>query len=173
MNQRADSSGEAGRRRPSLSTLVLVALTLGILVGLFFGEGASFLAPIGDAYIGLLQMTVLPYIVLSIVYGLGRLQPATASRLAGVGIRAILVVWAIGLLASLLMPLSYPDWESASFFSRAMVQPPEKLDLLQLYIPRNIFASLSQTAVPAVVVFCLLLGVALMKVEKKVRKPMI
>jgi Na+/H+-dicarboxylate symporter len=167
MTDEADPMTGPSRKRPSLSTLVLIALGLGIVVGLFFGEGVAFLAPIGDAYIGLLQMTVLPYIVLSIVYGLGRLQPATARRMAGVGALAILVVWAIGMLAALLMPISYPEWESASFFSRAMVEPPQRLDLLELYIPRNIFASLSQAAVPAVVVFCLLLGVALMRVEKK------
>jgi Na+/H+-dicarboxylate symporter len=163
MTDEADPMTGPSRKRPSLSTLVLIALGLGIVVGLFFGEGVAFLAPIGDAYIGLLQMTVLPYIVLSIVYGLGRLQPATARRMAGVGALAILVVWAIGMLAALLMPISYPEWESASFFSRAMVEPPQRLDLLELYIPRNIFASLSQAAVPAVVVFCLLLGVALPK----------
>jgi Na+/H+-dicarboxylate symporter len=167
VSHEAGTAAGPGRKGPSLSAMVLIALGLGIVAGLFFGEGVAFLAPIGDAYIGLLQMTVLPYIVLSIVYGLGRLQPASARRLAGVGALTILIVWAIGILASLLMPLSYPEWESATFFSRAMVEPPQKLDLLNLYIPRNIFASLSQAAVPAVVVFCLLLGVALMRVEKK------
>jgi Na+/H+-dicarboxylate symporter len=167
MSNVANPVTRSARKRPSLSALVLIALGLGVVAGLFFGEGTGFLAPIGNAYIALLQMTVLPYIVLSIVYGLGRLRPASARRLAGVGALTILIVWAIGMLASLLMPLSYPEWESASFFSRAMVEPPQKLDLLDLYIPRNIFASLSQAAVPAVVVFCLLLGVALMRVEKK------
>ena len=167
MSNEEDSATRPARKRPSLSAMVLIALGLGIIVGLFFGEGVAFLAPIGNAYIALLQMTVLPYIVLSIVYGLGRLRPASARRLAGVGAVTILIVWAIGMSASLLMPLSYPEWESASFFSRAMVEPPQKLDLLELYIPRNIFASLSQAAIPAVVVFCLLLGVALMRVEKK------
>lgn len=152
---------------PSLSTMVLIALGLGVLVGVFFGEGTAFLAPIGSAYVGLLQMTVLPYIVLSIVYGLGRIRPTSARKLAGVGAVTVLVLWAVGIVASLLMPLSYPDWESARFFSHAMVERPPELDLLGLYIPRNIFASLHETAVPAVVVFCILLGVALMGVEKK------
>ena len=30
--------------------MVLIALGLGIIVGLFFGEGVAFLAPIGNAY---------------------------------------------------------------------------------------------------------------------------
>jgi len=152
---------------PSLSALVLIALGLGVVVGVFFGEAVAFLAPVGRAYIALLQMTVLPYVVLSIVYGLGRLRPSTARRLAGVGAVTVLIVWAIGVGATLLMPLTYPQRISANFFTRALVQPPPELDLLGLYIPRNIFASLSQAAVPAVVVFCILLGVALMGVERK------
>jgi Na+/H+-dicarboxylate symporter len=147
--------------------MVLIALGLGVLVGVFFGEGTAFLAPIGSAYVGLLQMTVLPYIVLSIVYGLGRIQPTSARKLAGVGAVTVLVLWTMGIVASLLMPLSYPDWQSARFFSHAMVERPPELDLFRLYIPRNIFASLNETAVPAVVVFCILLGVALMGVERK------
>lgn len=159
---------DTGRRKlPSLSALVLIALGLGVVVGVFFGETVGFLAPVGRAYIALLQMTVLPYVVISIVYGLGRLRPATARRLAGVGAVTVLVVWAIGVGAMLLMPLSYPDRISGNFFTQALVQPPPELDLLELYVPRNIFASLSQAVVPAVVVFCLLLGVALMGVERK------
>lgn len=155
------------RGTPSLSTLVLIAFGLGIAAGLFFGEGVAFLAPIGSAYVGLLQMTVLPYIVLSIVPGLGRLRPSTARRLARVSILTILLIWTVGVGASLLMPLSYPNWVSASFFSRALVERPPPFDLLGLYIPRNIFGSLANAAVPAVVVFCILLGVSLMGVEKK------
>ncbi len=39
----------------------MLALLLGIPVGLFFGEMVGFLEIVGDAFIKLLQMTVLPY----------------------------------------------------------------------------------------------------------------
>jgi len=42
---------------PSLSTQILIGLTLGLSVGLFFGEKASALAIVGRAYIGLIQMS--------------------------------------------------------------------------------------------------------------------
>jgi Na+/H+-dicarboxylate symporter/ABC-type amino acid transport substrate-binding protein len=163
----ADLIGGSGRKTLSLSTLTLIALGLGVVVGVFVGEGAGFLAPVGSAYVRLLQMAVLPYIVLSIVYGLARLAPSTARRLVGVVVMTLLVVWTIGVGASLLMPLSYPDRESATFFSRAMVERPAGLDLLDLYIPGNIFASLAESTIPAVVLFCVLLGIALMGVKKK------
>jgi Na+/H+-dicarboxylate symporter len=44
---------------------VLIGLALGIFTGLFVGEPAGALAIGGDAYIRLLQMTVLPYVMVS------------------------------------------------------------------------------------------------------------
>jgi len=45
---------------------VILALFFGILAGIFVGEPAGELEIIGNAYIRLLQMTVLPYVLVSI-----------------------------------------------------------------------------------------------------------
>ena len=68
-------------RMPSLSVQVFIALGLVLLAGLFFGELMLVLQPIGDIFIGLLQMAVWPYIVVSLIGGLGRLTPAQAASL--------------------------------------------------------------------------------------------
>jgi Na+/H+-dicarboxylate symporter len=46
--------------RPSLSTQVLLGLVLGIGAGVFFGEDAGAIEIVGQAFIRLLQMTVIP-----------------------------------------------------------------------------------------------------------------
>jgi Na+/H+-dicarboxylate symporter len=46
---------------------VILGLTFGVLTGLFVGERAGVLSFGGDAYIRLLQMTVLPYVVVSLL----------------------------------------------------------------------------------------------------------
>ena len=51
----------------SLSTKVLLGVLLGVLTGLFFGEEVAWMGIIGDIFIGLLQMTVLPYIMFSLI----------------------------------------------------------------------------------------------------------
>jgi len=58
----------------SLSTKILTGLGLGVLSGIFFGEEAAFLKMFGEAFILLLQMTVLPYIMVFLVTGLGGLS---------------------------------------------------------------------------------------------------
>ncbi len=58
-------------------------LGLGVGCGLFFGEHCAPLAIAGDAFIGLLQMTVLPYIALSLLVNLGRLSLEKGSKTRG------------------------------------------------------------------------------------------
>ena len=48
------------RRRIGIASQVFIGLGLGVLVGLFFGERVAYLKLGGDAFIALLQITVLP-----------------------------------------------------------------------------------------------------------------
>ena len=64
----------------SLSTRVLIGLFSGVAAGVFFGELTAPLKIAGDAFIQLLQMTVLPYIVVSLIAGLGSLTYRDASE---------------------------------------------------------------------------------------------
>ena len=70
------------RLRLSLSTMILIGLGLGIACGIFFGEYCGFLSIIGDAFIQLLQMTILPYIIASLILGIGGLSYKQAKLLA-------------------------------------------------------------------------------------------
>lgn len=153
--------------RMSLATKVLIGLVLGIATGLFFGELAAPLSTVGRAFILLLQMTVLPFMMVSLIVGLGRLDLRNAAAIARSGGAVLLVLWAISMAVVLVFPLAFPNWESASFFSRALVETPESIDFLALYIPSNPFFSLSNAVVPAIVVFSVATGIALIGVEQK------
>ena len=76
----------------SLSTQVLLGFALGIGTGIFLGELARFFNVFGQAFVGLLQMTVLPYVVVSLIAGLGRLNPKQAGKLAINGGLALLLI---------------------------------------------------------------------------------
>jgi Na+/H+-dicarboxylate symporter len=67
--------------------------------------------------------------------------------------------WAIAFAMILLIPLSFPAWESSAFFSTSLVEIPPKVDFLSLYIPSNPFYSMANNIVPAVALFSILLGV--------------
>ena len=53
--------------RLNLTSLIWIGLFAGLALGLFIGEYAARLRVVGDIYVGLLQMTVLPYIVVSLI----------------------------------------------------------------------------------------------------------
>ena len=151
----------------SLSTQVLIGLLLGIATGLFFGEEAARIQFVGDAFIMLLQMTVMPFIFVSLVGALGKLDVRSAREL---GLRAgtfLLVVWVLVLGIVALLPLAFPPLEAASYFSTSLVAEPEPFDFLALYIPSNPVYALSHNVVPALVLFSAILGVALIPVEGK------
>ncbi len=152
-----------------LSELTLIGLFAGISCGLFFGEGCARFQILGDAFVGLLQMTVLPYIVLSLVGGIGKLNLEHGKRLAGKAILVLLLLWAIAIVTVLLIPLAFPQLVSASFFSTSLIDPPKKFDFLELFIPANPFNSLADNEVPAVVIFCILVGISIISINKKKR----
>ena len=134
--------------RFTLSTQVVLALVLGALVGLVCGEKTAFLQGVGKAFILLLQMTLLPYIVLSLITGLGHLHYQQVKVLA-LRVGTFLVrSWGLAFVVILVMPLAFPTWQSASFFSTSLIEKYEDLDLFTLFIPSNPFHALSNNTVP-------------------------
>lgn len=151
----------------SLSKKIIISLLLGVLVGLFFGEYCSFLGIFGDGFIGLLQMTVLPYIMVSIISNLGRMSLEEGKSLVINGLKVLTFLLAIGVIALIILPLSLPEWTASSFFQPSSIVVEEPLNLLDLYIPSNPFASMANNVVPAVVLFSIFLGIGLSKIKGK------
>ena len=145
----------------------MLGLGLGIFTGLFFGELVSGLDIFGEAYIRLLQMTVIPYIIVSLIGGLGRLNADIAKRIGIAGGLLILLIWGITEISNLFLALAYPNWTTASLFSTSLLETAKPFDPLTLYIPSNPFYSMANAVVPAVVVFSIMLGVALISIRDK------
>ncbi len=158
-----------GWRRLGLSLQILVGLGLGVLLGLFIGEPAAQLQTLADIDIRLMQMTVLPYLITALVLAFGQLEPRQARRLAVLGGLMLLLVWALMALLISLLPLAFPDYVSAAFYSSSLVEPPREFSLAELYFTANPFESLSRNVVPAVVLFSSLFGIAVMRLRNKAR----
>ncbi len=155
----------------SLTTKILLGFVAGVLAGIVAGEPLGELAILGDVFVRLLQMTVLPYVVVSLISGFGHLDPGQARRLGLWGGSLLVLLWALTFLAVAVMPLAFPALVSASFYSTTLVDPPPELDFLHLYIPSNPFDSLAHSVVPAVVVFSVALGIAL--ISQPDRRPLL
>jgi Na+/H+-dicarboxylate symporter len=154
-------------KNSSLTFRIISGLVLGILVGLFLGEKAAGLQTVADVWIGLMQMTVLPYVIVSLIAGLGQLDAGLARMLAIRGGLLMLLFWGIGLLVVSLMPLAFPEFVNAAFFSAHSREIASNFNPIDLYIPSNPFRSMANTVIPAVVIFSSAVGIALIGMPNK------
>jgi len=151
----------------SLSTKVLIGVFLGIFLGLLFGEKVAWMSTVGEVFIGLLQMTVLPYIMFSLMVNIGRLSFETGIRLIKFGLIFLGMLLAIGLLFLAILPMTFPVWDSGSFYNINFIQEAIPFDFVKLYIPANPFEAMSNSVVPAVVLFSIFVGLGVMKLPNK------
>ena len=155
--------------RLSLSAWILIGLGLGTVTGVFFGESTAALQPAADIYIRLMQMTVLPYLVLALVIGFGQLEAAQAKLLARRAGALLVLTWALTFGVVAAMPAAFPGIQSASFFSNALVEPGQPFSIPDIYFTANPFNSLANAAVPAVVLFSSMVGIALIGMDQRDR----
>ena len=150
----------------SLSIHVLFGVCLGIFAGVFFGPYCSILQPVASIFTMLLQMVVLPYLSCSLIHGLGSMAPATAKRLLKSGWPFFVLLWTIlfflVFLLCYLIPGPHGVLTAPTGASNTLIDP-----LLQTIIPQNPFYDLTNNFLPAVVVFSLIVGIALMHLEQK------
>ena len=172
----AGASSDAAKTAPprrrrfhlSLTSLILVGLVLGVFAGLFFGEPMGKLQIVGTIFIRLTLITVIPYILVALIHGIGGLDSRTAKRLATRGLPVLAVFWALTIAVLYVMPLAFPARTIASFYdpNRFPGAPKATFDWAS-YIPANPFASLSSGLIPAIVIFSLCVGIALIGVSRK------
>src|ERR1700722_10023069 len=151
----------------SLGYQVILAIVLGIIVGLFFGPYCSIFNPIGEIFFMLLQMVVLPYLLFLLIHGLGSLSPVIGKKLFSNGWIFFLVLWATGgvvVYALLtLIPTSQLIFEAPLASGREML----RIDILSYLIPKNVFYDLANNVVPAIVICGLIGGLSVMTLENK------
>lgn len=154
-------------RKLSLASKILIGLGLGVLTGLFFGELTSPLQIVSRAYLRLMQMTVIPYVAVALIVGLGQLELEQAKKLAVRLGLLVLFFWSLAFVVIVVLPLTFPEWQIGSFFSTSLVEPKKTFKFVELYIPTNPFHALANGIVPGVVFFSVGLGVSLIGIKNK------
>ena len=144
---------------------ILLGALLGIACGIFFGQRTAFLQPIGDAYGAMLQIPVYPYLICSLMYGLGRLTSATARQLLGATWIPFLFLWILTLTTLWVLAHAIPP--TAPPLSLTASQMRGRIPLLNLLIPSNPFAALRKNYIPAVAIFAVIYGVAFQSADHK------
>ena len=174
-------------KTPALSRSVKPFVVLGALVlGLLAGIGARGLgdppqqgivqaaAVVGELWLNLLKMTVVPLVVALLVVGIARsAQAARAGRIAGRSVVLMVIICTLSailgmaliqlLLAAFPLPASAGEALRAAVGSEAAAagaKLPGAADFLRAVVPTNVFAAASNGDVLPLVVFTLFFAVA-------------
>ena len=173
---------------------IVVSIGLAIYVGTVHKDLAILLAPLGEFYLGLLKMCVLPILLAAITTSIGRLM---RSSNAAQYIKRILVVFPLGLMASsgltiVIATISGPgrNLSAKTLESLGVLVNNSGVDLemaltgpileepsrgmgsfLISLVPDNIFSALSQGETLKVLIFSIIVGISLGLIRDRVTEP--
>jgi len=154
--------------RLSLGYQILIAVILGIFTGLFFGPLCSALIPVATAFNMLIQMVILPYILFSLIHGIGSISINIGKKLLKYGLPCLIAIWALVMFVLFAVQQLIPDPNASSIFiSAATTGIKLSQEILQILVPENPIYDFANNIVPAIAVFGLIVGFALMQIPNK------
>ncbi|NJE04772.1 dicarboxylate/amino acid:cation symporter [Thermococcus sp. M36] len=144
---------------------ILAGLILGVVAGVLVPDYAATLKPLGDLFIRLLKMLVMPIILFSLVVGAASINPA---RLGRVGVKIIvyyLFTSAFAVFFGLLMGNIFKPGANIDLGTGAgkaiQAEAPSLVQTLLNIVPTNPFAALSGGQVLPTIFFAIVFGIAI------------
>ena len=156
---------------------VLVAMLVGVMVGSVFGEpAAEKLGWIGELFMKLLRMIIVPLVLTSIVSGVASVGGGRAiGRLFSKTMFYYVASSGLAALTGLIMVNLIRPGVGANLVDAARSQMPElstpdsAVDLLLDVVPANFFAAASASDMLAIIFFCIVFGAAITTLPTKPR----
>ena len=161
-----------------LATRILIAMVLGILVGILFREHALVFQPIGDMFIRLLKMIIVPLVFSSLVVGvvslgsvqsLGRLGARTFIYYLMTTVMAVLV----GLImVNMIQPgvgaqIDFSVLTPTSLIDQATSDDMSVTSVLMDIVPSNFISAIVEENMLGIIFFSLFFGAALISLGSK------
>lgn len=152
---------------------ILGALVAGVVIGMLWGTDAASIAWIGDLFVRLIRMVVVPLVFVTLVSGV--VSMGDPSKLGSLGVKTLAVYMSttlaaivIGLtLAAYFQPGVGVDL-SLAVPSNVQVPIPLSERLLSI-VPSNPIAALAEGNILAIIFFALLVGISLLVIGEKGR----
>jgi len=167
----------------NLGFQILLAMCAGIIVGIFMGPKAHVFAPLGELFIQLIKMLVIPLVAISIISGSASLGATKSAGKIGIGT----IVYYIGttafavilglLLGEIFKPGSGLDIENIKhlFSTDKQIPAVDKnfWDAIIAIIPANPIKSLVDGNILQIIIFCLFFGIGVSTLKKYKRDSVI
>lgn len=144
------------------------AAVLGVVFGLLVGDWAANIKFVGDLFIRLIQMSIVPLVMTSVIVatgsmtgsGMGQMAFRTFKWMIGFSVVAALVAWVLGTVIQPGAGITFSGGVEPSLSDQAATATGWQATILGL-VSTNVFAAMSSAAMVPIIVFSLLFGVAL------------
>ena len=161
------------KSRIALHWQILIALILAVIFGLLFKDYVPYISWMGDLFLRMLKMIVVPLIISSIVAGIanigthdhfGRLGLKTMGYYVFTSVAAILVSL---LFVNIFQPGIGIDLAGMGDFSKANLKSQSMRDVLVGIVPDNIFKSMANNELLSVIFFSIILGIFIPRITSR------
>ncbi|MCP3932663.1 MAG: dicarboxylate/amino acid:cation symporter [Bacteroidetes bacterium] len=154
---------------------ILIGLVLGVLFGIFLSEGVKYVSWMGDLFLRLLKMIVIPLIVTSIVTGLSNIQ--SSSGLGRLGLKTVgyylttsLFAITTGLvLVNIIKPGVGANLNLSQELNSDLNVPGSLSDVILNIVPSNVFEAMANGQMLPIIFFAILTGFFITRLEDKHR----
>lgn len=160
--------------RTQLYTKIGIGAVIGIILGFVLGEQAAFIAPVGDLFLRLLQMLIVPLVFFSIISGIMKVGDAKALGTTGLSfiiylIMSSLIATIVGVIIALIVQ---PGHGAQGLLTDGgeEVQPEDYnfVDQIISWVPTNIVESMAEMEMIQIIVFAILIGTAMLLLGDRV-----
>ncbi len=158
--------------RLPLYTQIFAGIACGVLLGLVFGESISVIKPIGDIFIRLLMMLIVPLTFFTLISGLTKLEDLRSFRSLGGMIvlyyaASSLIAGGIGMASALILN---PGKEAAGLLDTGAgieISRFDPVENLVSWVPQNPVEALAEGNMLQIIVFSIITGIGLLALGKK------
>ncbi|RRJ30232.1 dicarboxylate/amino acid:cation symporter [Halocatena pleomorpha] len=151
---------------------IAVAFVLGSIVGLLVGQRATVLQPLGDLFVRLLKMIIVPIVVFTIVMASRQLSPSNLGKIGSQVVVVYLLTTAIAIGVGLLVS-NLLDPGVGLQLTDGSVSPedaPPLLDVLLGVVPENPIGAMAEGNILGVITFSLVFGIGMTTVREEVEE---
>jgi len=158
--------------RQQLYTQIFICIAVGVILGLAFGEKVTVIQPIGDIFIRLLMMLIVPLTFLTLISGITKLDDVKSLRSLG-GLTILyyalssLVAGAVGMSIALLLQPGKGVEIDLSKTPEMKFEEFSFIDNLVHWIPKNPIEALATANMLQIIVFAIIVGITLLAMGKK------
>ncbi len=150
---------------------ILLALGLGVIAGMVWGPGAASISWLGDLFVRLIRMVVVPLVFVTLVSGVVAMgDPAKLGSLGAKTLAIYMVTTLAAIIIGLILAATLQPGVGVDLSAAAPTALQKAIPLserLLSIVPSNPIAALAEGNILAIIFFALLVGVSLLTIGEK------